>query len=730
MKRLFLLGRSPSNYSLILMWVAAILTVPTSAADSWADRIAPHPVLFAVANSEAGINFAKNSDTSTPFPAIFTTILLLLTVALLLSAGRRKSLLKELTFALERQKAEVARLRARFESLFNFVPIPLFILNEEGIICQSNARSCHDFGLNLQGKRLADLAGPEEAEKLEIALDCTLSGFDRVFKAVLKVIDRERYCRVMLLPFGGKEEPQVLCAIVDESERVHERTRILERIIDHIPIATVMIDGRGRVVIWNRASELITGIDRSEVTGKPLDLRPLFGGRELPIPALLLLDYTPEEISSKFRGRIRQHGQFPNAVETRGMIFSGREERYVHIVAARVQDDQGNLIGVVQCAKDITEELKLRENVFQIQKMEAIGRLVSGIAHDLNNILTVILGCCDLLAICLGDRESTERYIQEIRKASQRAGKLVERLLGYSKRQRFLPRKIDINESVRNAVNSIAEAFGEDVKLELNLASSPILCRVDPFHFEQSIVNLLVNAREAVSSGGKITVATDVERLDRILTIHHFSVPPGVYAKVSISDDGVGIERDVLKHIFEPYFTTKKGGSGLGLAMVYGFVNQNGGYITVDSVVGKGTTFTLYLPVITQEDEQGGEGFIKNILVVDDDSTVRELLVSTLSSAGYAVRSAGSYEEALEIFQENPEFFHLLLVDVVLPDRSGWDLAETLLKIKPDLKVLYMTDYNEKYLEKLGLDNGRLKQIIQKPFAMDELLRRIRGIHE
>lgn len=681
----------------------------------------------------------------TPF-ALFVILLLFLALGFCFVSIRRKNrLLKGLQKDLEDQRRENRSLtdklfqaQMRFQSFFNFMPIALLLIDEEGIICQSNARACHDFGFKLDGRRLRDLIDPEEAEKLELALDCVLGGFNQSLTVSMMGVSRKMPCRIMLAPITGESTPRVLCALFDESERIdlenriRERTRLLEKVIDGIPVATFMIDTTGKVLIWNRASELITGIGRDEVIGKMLDLKPLFGGRELPVPALLLLEHSPEEIGAKFRGRIRQHDQFPNAVEARGMIFAGREERYVHIVAAGIHDDEGKLIGVVQCAKDVTEELRLRENVFQIQKMEAIGRLVSGIAHDLNNALTVILGGCDLLGICLDDRENAERYLQEIRGAVQRAGKLVERLLGYSKRQRFLPRTVDINENVRNAVSSIADALGEDITVELQLDSRPILCRVDPFHLEQSVVNLIVNAREAISSGGRITVTTGIEKIDKTLTIHHFSVPRGVYARISVSDNGSGIEKEILKHIFEPYFTTKKGGSGLGLAMVYGFVNQSGGHITVDSTVGKGTTFTIYLPLVAADqenfDNSGNNQKVKNILVVEDDPTIREILQSTLSSAGYAVRTADSFEQALTLFQEGSASFDLLIVDVVLPDRSGWEVAEALLKIKPDLKVLYMTGYNGQYLEKLGLTHEKLKQIIQKPFTTDELLRRIKEI--
>lgn len=355
-------------------------------------------------------------------------------------------------------------------------------------------------------------------------------------------------------------------------------------------------------LLWNSTAEFITHLPRSRFLGSSLDLRPLFGGRELPVPALLLLQHSPDEIESKFNGKIRKTPDLPNCVEAYGVIFTGDgEERYVHVMAARITDDTGNTVGVVQCAEDITGEQKLRRNIFQIQKMEAIGRLVSGIAHDLNNALTVILGGCDLLSFSLKDEESAMKYLQEIRMAVHRAEKIVGQLLSYSKRQHFIPCTVDINEIVQTAVNKIAGIMDDEVILKTELASEPIFTRVDPFQLEQSIINLLVNAREAISNKGEIRITTSSIRLNTAWITSHFFVPPGIYALITVSDTGSGIEDNTLRHIFEPYFTTKQGGSGLGLATVYGFVHQSGGHITVDSTVGKGTTLSIFLPFVSMK---------------------------------------------------------------------------------------------------------------------------------
>ncbi len=371
------------------------------------------------------------------------------------------------------------------------------------------------------------------------------------------------------------------------------------------------------------------------------------------------------------------------------------------------------------------------------QRMETIGRLASGLAHDFNNMLTAILGQCDILLRRLPEEEPAREGIEEIRIAGERAAGLTRQLLAYSRRQVLKPRVLDLNASVASMVPLLRRLIGENI--ELSPALHPVLGHVeaDPSQIEQIIMNLVVNARDSMPGGGRVVVETANADLDRTFARRHVPTRPGRYVMLAVSDTGSGMDKATRTRIFEPFFTTKQmgNGTGLGLATVYGIVKQSAGYIWVYSEPGTGSTFKIYLPRVDAEisPEEPGEpsrlpqNGSETVLLVEDDLNVRVLACEMLRMNGYRVLQARNGVEALDVVRGNDRPIHLLLTDVVMPQMSGRQLAETITGLKPGIRVLYMSGYTDGVIVHHGvLDAG--VAYLQKPFTSDFLARKVREV--
>jgi PAS domain S-box-containing protein len=389
---------------------------------------------------------------------------------------------------------------------------------------------------------------------------------------------------------------------------------------------------------------------------------------------------------------------------------------------------------------DITErkraEQALRQSeaqLRQVQKMEAVGQLAGGVAHDFNNLLTVITGRTELLLLRLAADDPHRRDVELVRKTADRAASLTQQLLAFSRKQMLQPRVLDLNGVVAGMAQMLKPLIGETIDLVTSL--DPILGRVkaDPAQIEQIVLNLAVNARDAMPQGGRLTIETSNVELDSAFVETHPGAGVGPHAMLSVRDTGTGMSPEVQAHLFEPFFTTKGvgKGTGLGLATVYGIVKQHGGYIRIESTAGAGTTVRIYLariPVVPDVAAPAadapavvGSG---TVLVVEDESELRDLATEVLGLAGYSVLSAGSPNEALEIARGHAGPIHLLLTDVVMPEMSGRDLADRLVQSRPGLKILYMSGYTDDAIVHHGvLDPGTV--LLQKPFTPDRLTRMV-----
>jgi signal transduction histidine kinase/CheY-like chemotaxis protein len=380
----------------------------------------------------------------------------------------------------------------------------------------------------------------------------------------------------------------------------------------------------------------------------------------------------------------------------------------------------------------------LEASLLQSQKLESIGRLAGGVAHDFNNLLTVISGYCELLRRQLAGQPGPLSRVDEIRRAGEKAAALTRQLLAFSRKQVMQPVVMDLNQLVRELDSMLGRIIGEDIERVTRLAPEPCRAKVDPGQMSQVLINLAVNARDAMPNGGKLIIETQRTFMDDRYAGGLSEVVPGEYIQLTVSDTGVGMDEETRRHLFEPFFTTKGAGrgTGLGLATVFGIVTQSAGYIWVYSEAGIGSTFKIYLPTTFEAEAPASQEAAptttegnETILVVEDQPEVRQLIVTGLSSLGYRPLGAASADEALRSAPEHPGPIHLLLTDVVMPGLSGKDLAERLVQMRPGLRVLYMSGYTADVIAHKGILDAEVKYI-EKPFSPQMLARRIREVLE
>ena len=379
---------------------------------------------------------------------------------------------------------------------------------------------------------------------------------------------------------------------------------------------------------------------------------------------------------------------------------------------------------------------KSEEQLRQSQKMEAIGRLSGSVAHDFNNLLSVILSYADLVLTDLKPIDPLREDIESIRKAGIKAADLTHQLLAFSRQQVLAPRFLDLNDVLRESERMLRRLLGEDIEIVAHYGRALPRVKVDPGQIDQVLLNLVVNARDAMLDGGKLTIETKEVELDESYTTEHFGVARGRHVMLAVSDTGVGMDAQTQSRIFEPFFTTKDvgKGTGLGLSTVFGIVKQSGGHIWVYSEPGGGTTFKVYLPVVEGVDVDVPELVpattlhgTETILLVEDQDDVRRVALAILRRYGYHVIEASNAGEALLSCERHPRTIHLLLTDVVMPQLSGRELAERLLIVRPDMKVLYMSGYTDNVIVHHGiLDSGTA--YLQKPIVPEPLCRRVREV--
>jgi PAS domain S-box-containing protein len=405
-------------------------------------------------------------------------------------------------------------------------------------------------------------------------------------------------------------------------------------------------------------------------------------------------------------------------------------------LSGRAIHGEGDAIFFELFAEDVTENRALEQQLRQAQKMEAVGRLAGGIAHDFNNLLMVISGYCEFLLDRVGSDVELRSLTQEIARAAERATALTRQLLAFSRKQMLAPKVMDLNAVITENLKMLTRMIGEDIDLVMIPGSGVGSVKADPSQVEQVIMNLAVNARDAMPRGGKLTIETANVTLDEGYARVHTPARPGEYVMLAISDTGSGMDADTQAHIFEPFFTTKgTKGTGLGLSTVYGIVKQSDGYIWVYSEPDKGTTFKIYLPRVTANGEPvpiqtptmaaDSAPVRETVLVVEDENTLRHLTRQYLANQGYTVLEANNGVAAMQISAAHPGPIHLLLTDIIMPGMNGRELAQRITAVRPETRVLYMSGYTENAIGHNGvLDAG--VNLLQKPFTLPTLKSRVR----
>lgn len=455
--------------------------------------------------------------------------------------------------------------------------------------------------------------------------------------------------------------------------------------------------------------------------------RSLIHHDDLPL-ATVKLDQFPEGGNTQIEYRLRRAD---------GELIWVRDSRQLVIETA----DPGGAkrITVYGVVSDITERKHLEDQLYQAQKMEAIGRLAGGISHDFNNLLTVINGYSELILFrYIKDKGPLRQNVEQIKKAGDRAASLTRQLLAFSRKQVLQPEVLNLNSVVSNVDQMLRRLIGEDIELITALASELGQVKADPAQMDQVIMNLAVNARDAMPIGGKLTLETSNVTFDKQYTRQHVGVEPGDYVMLAISDTGHGMDAATKARIFEPFFTTKdKGrGTGLGLATVYGIINQSGGYIWVYSEPGHGTTFKIHLPRLKEALETADQDHVpakarsgsETILLVEDEDLVRELAYEILVTEGYTVLEASHGAEALKISERYAHRIHLLLTDVVMPGGiSGPELAERLAPLRRNMEVLYISGYTDNAIVQHSILTSTAS-FLEKPFTPSDLAHKVRDV--
>ena len=516
----------------------------------------------------------------------------------------------------------------------------------------------------------------------------------------------------------------IMSILMDVTERkaAEESRALLTMAVEQAGESIVVTDTRGTIQYVNPAFERITGYDRVEAIGQ--NPRILKSGRH-------------DAAFYRNLWKTLRDGEV-----WRGTFLDKRKDGTLYeedAVISPVRDPSGRVVNYVAVKRDVTSIRRMEEQLRQSQKMEAVGRLAGGVAHDFNNLLTAISGYSDLLLHRLPDYSTLRRDVEEIRKAGDRAAALTRQLLAFSRRQVLQPKVLDLNIVVTTMEHMLRRLIGEDIDLSTELSPSLSRVKADPGQIEQVIVNLAVNARDAMPDGGRITIATADTELSPAYAAAHPEVRPGPHVLLSVADTGHGMSDETQAHLFEPFFTTKERGkgTGLGLATVYGIVQQSGGHLRVNSAADRGSTFLIYLPRV----ESPGDGAqetdrslpshpspgTETVLLAEDEEVVRRIAREILSGNGYKVLEAGNGREALLLAEAHRGEIHLLLTDVVMPKMSGRELTEAIRPLRPGLRILYMSGYTDDDILRDGVLEGGIP-FLQKPFTPEGLARKVREV--
>jgi PAS domain S-box-containing protein len=622
----------------------------------------------------------------------------------------------------------------QYRALLDAAPDAMVIVNQAGEIVLSNLQAEKQFGYRrdeLLGQHVKNIIPHGFAERL--VADALRSTEDALAQQIGKGIEltgRRKNgsnfpIEIMLSPLESAEGIVVTAAIRDISVRKDAEQHLAQMegryrgLLEAAPDAMVVVDQSGEIVLLNVQAEKYFGYRRDELLGQKVKNIIPEGFAER-----LIADGT----RSAAQALAQQIGM---GIELYGRRKDGSDFP-IEIMLSPLETAEGIL--VTAAIRDITERKHLEGMLRQAQKMEAVGQLAGGVAHDFNNLLGVILGYAELFLDQQGLSDSQRKDIGEIQKAGNRAALLTRQLLAFSRKQVLQPTVLDLNTVVAGAEKLLRRLIGENI--ELRVVLNPALGRVkaDSGQLEQIIMNLVVNSRDAMPEGGKLTIETSNVEIDEQYAAQHASAGTGSHVVLTVTDSGCGMDAKTKAHIFEPFFTTKEfgKGTGLGLATVYGIVKQSGGWVWVYTEPSLGTTFKIYLPCVDSTSEIGipvtkvekVAGGSQTILIVEDDVALLQVTHRSLKEVGYAILAAQSPAEAIHISESHLGPIHLMVTDVIMPGMSGDKLAAYLSVLRPEMKVLYVSGYTDDSIVHHGVLEPGLA-FLQKPFSPRTLARKV-----
>ncbi|OQX18106.1 MAG: hypothetical protein BWK76_08625 [Desulfobulbaceae bacterium A2] len=628
--------------------------------------------------------------------------------------------------AVARRTAELRASEARYRHFIEALPVGVYqrTPGENNRITMVNSAllellGCRDAAELMHAGSRPTFVNPEQNRRLNELLEDRgrVDGFEAELRTgsgqVIKV-------RIWARRIGEREERRIEGVLIDMTEalRAEEQRRRLATAIEQAAETVVITDARGSILYVNPAFERTTGYSREEALGN--NPRILKSGEQKAA-------FYQQMWQTLVEGHIWE-----------GRIVNRRKDGSHYTEEAcisPVRDENGAVVNYVAVKRDVTREIALEQQLRQAQKMEAVGQLTGGVAHDFNNLLQVINGHAALAMTDLTGASPCRHHLQEISRAGERAARLVSQLLAFSRRQVMQLELLDPNVVINELMRMLRRVISENIRLDFVPGPGVGLVRADRGMLEQILLNLCVNARDAMPDGGQVTIATEEVQLDAPSVAGEGDVTPGRYLLLSVGDTGCGMDEVTLEHIFEPFFTTKPlgQGTGLGLATVYGIVRQHNGMIHAVSQPGQGTTFRIHLPVsdmlLTAEAARPQLGGIiggdETVLLAEDDDMVRDLTRSVLERAGYRVLCARDGDEAVDLFQRQGESVDLLLFDVVMPRMGGREASVRILAQRPGLPLIFASGYSEDAIHTdFVLDQGLT--LLPKPFVIEDLLKTVR----
>jgi len=523
----------------------------------------------------------------------------------------------------------------------------------------------------------------------------------------------------------------ILLAIED----VTERTRTEQTLVETKNRLQAILDASGEIIFAKDREGRYTMANAAFSRIFNLPLERIIGKRDEDL-------FPPQEAARirKVDARVLAAGE---PLTTEDVLTVGGERRTFLATKVPLRDERGNITGLCGFAEDVTEKRQIEERkkelerrLEQARRMEAVGRLAGGVAHDFNNMLSIILGNAQLLQGALEPRSPLAGYAGEIIDAARRAGDLTRQLLAFARRQTASPRVIDLNEFIESQEKMLRRLIREDIEITFVPAEDLWHVKIDPGQAEQILINLVINARDAIRDGGSILIETANVTISGEYSAFHAEAEPGEFVMLAVTDTGKGMDPETASHVFEPFFTTKNGkGTGLGLSTVHGIVKQNGGFINVYSEIDQGTTFKIYLPRAKAPVEEphppkpaaGPPPGTATVLVVEDEKHILEMCRTFLEQLGYTVLTASSPREALDLAGRHPGEIHVLVTDIVMPEMNGRELESRLREKHPRIRTLFMSGYTVNVVAHRGLLEEGI-QFIQKPFELPELAEKIGAV--